>query len=173
MSMQGPIAVVDADAALAATEGDHADRAIVVERCVPAPAAQLFRLWTTSDGLSGWLSPGARVELQLGGAFEVLFDKSQPIGSQGSEGCRVLAFLEPRMLAFTWNAPPHLDRTRAQRTHVVVEFVPEGDSTLVRLTHAGWPDAAWTTEPEWPETFSYFEAAWPRVLAALAEHISG
>ena len=56
---------------------------------------------------------------------------------------------------------------------ISVMELAEADATRVRLTHTGWPRAAWTTEPQWPETFAYFEAAWPRMMDALVAHFAG
>ena len=164
----GPVVIVERGASLAASADDRSERAIVCEVTVPLPPARVWALWTTEAGLASWLSP-AKVDLRPGGAYEVYFDEAAPLGSRGGEGVRVLAFLPERMLAITWNSPPHLATTRDQRTQVVVEFADVAGGTHVRLTHHGWPasglaDAA----SEWPATFAYFERAWGMVTKRLA-----
>lgn len=134
---------------------------------VAASPAEVWALWTTSEGMSSWLTK-AHIELAIGGPFELYFDASQPPGKRGSEGCRVLSFLPERMLSFSWNAPPHL-KTRGEHTWVVLELVPMGTGTAVHLTHSGWPDAR-LTEGDWPATYAYFERAWTGVIEALALH---
>lgn len=167
------VEVVSQGRRLAAATGDIAARAIVKEVEVAAPLAAVWPLWTTSAGLARWLAPRANVELRIGGPYEVLFLEDAPVGSQGSEGCRILAFLPERLLCFTWNAPPHLATTRAAHTWVVVELAPAAAGTRVTVTHLGWPasglaDAA----SEWPATFAYFDRAWGRVLEELAKHLA-
>lgn len=164
----GPVAIVERGASLAAAAEDLSDRAIVREVTVALPPARVWALWTTEAGLASWLAP-ATIDLRPGGRYEVWFDEDAPVGSRGGEGVRVLAFLPERMLAITWNAPPHLATTRDQRTQVVVEFTAVDGGTHVRLTHHGWPasglaDAA----SEWPATFAYFERAWGMVTQRLA-----
>lgn len=157
---------------VAAAAGDVSERAIEVEAWVPALPERAWALWTSSEGLAEWWLPRTRVELRPGGFYELYFMDDAPSGSQGSEGCRVLSFLPGRMLSFSWNAPPHLDRTRSRRTWVVVDFLPERGGTRLRLTHLGWPASEWETEPQWAETFAYFERAWAMVRDLFVSHLT-
>jgi len=155
---------------VAAAAGDVSDRTIVQEVVVPCTPADAFALWSSGEGMAAWWLPGARIELRPGGFYELYFMTDAPIGTRGSEGCRVLSFIPGRMLSFTWNAPPHLDRTRSRHTWVVLDFQSEGQGTRVRLTHLGWPASEWDSEPQWPETFAYFDKAWTKVMELFAEH---
>lgn len=167
-AVRGPVTVVEEGARLGAEPGDLSARAIVHQRWLPRPPAEVWPRWASAEGLTSWLVDRARVELRIGGAYEPLFLLDAPEGAQGAEGCRVLCWLPERMIAFTWNAPPHLERTRRAHTWVVVELEARDGGTALRLTHCGWPERAWG-EPgsQWPETFAYFEAAWGRVLDRL------
>ncbi len=165
-----PAATIDTPSGIAARAGDVSDRRIHHEVVVPAPPAEVFRLWTTEGGMASWWIDTCSIRLEIGGHFELYFLVDAPPGSRGSEGCRILSFVPDRMLSFTWNAPPHLDRTRSRYTWVVLELEPVDDGTRVSLTHLGWPARGWNAEPQWPETFAYFDSAWERVLALLAEH---
>lgn len=153
-----------------AAADDLAPRAIVHEAVVPLPRDRVWPLWASGEGLTRWLVDAAKVELRPGGAYEVYFLKDAPLGLRGSETCRVLSFVPGRMLSFTWNAPPHLARTRWRHTWVVIELEDEAGTTRVRVTHTGWPASGLAREPQWEETFAYFERAWAGVLAALREH---
>lgn len=149
---------------------DISPREIVKEAVVPMARAAAWPLWSTGEGLARWLVNHARVELRPGGAYEISFRDDAPEGLRGSEGCRVLSFVRGRMLSFTWNAPPHLARTRWEHTWVVVELEDEGVHARVRITHTGWPASGLAAEPQWEETFAYFDRAWGGVLEALGEH---
>lgn len=148
------------------------DRTIRVDRSIPGSIADVWRAWTTSEGIRAFLETPATVELRPAGKFEILFQPDSPEGQRGSEGCTVLSYLDKRMLSFTWNAPPLFPDVRngPHKTIVVLEFFPTGaKSTRVVLTHHGWPDAAHTTE-QWDKAYEYFEKAWPNVLTALNEY---
>lgn len=155
----------------AAREGDLSERAVAHERVVARPRAEVWALWSSAEGVTRWLCDEAKIELCPGGAYEIYFLLDQPPGRRGSETCRVLSFVPGRMLSFTWNAPPHLERTRHQHTWVVVELAdaPEG-ATRVAITHTGWPASGLAAEPQWAETFAYFDRAWGRVLDSLESY---
>ncbi|MCA9566049.1 MAG: SRPBCC domain-containing protein, partial [Myxococcales bacterium] len=96
--------------------GDALRAPLIKTATVSADPGEVWRLWTTSEGMAEWWVPKNRIECRVGGHYELYFMQDAPLGSQGSEGCRVLAFLPERMLSFTWNAPPHLSRTRRRFT---------------------------------------------------------
>lgn len=137
---------------------------IVLELTVAAAPSTCFAAWTSAEGLAAWWATHTRIDLRVGGHFELYMMDENPAGTRGSERCRILSYLPDRMVSFTWNAPPTLSNTRDQHTWVVLEFSPVGSGTHVRLTHTGWPADAWDTEPQWAETHAYFARAWALVL---------
>ncbi len=147
---------------------DLSPRAIHHEVIAARPRASVWKQWTTAEGLR-FVVKDARVDLRPGGFYEWYFLENNPPGLRGSEGCRILSFLPERMLSFTWNAPPELKRTRAQHTWVVVQLEDAPGGTKVMLDHLGWPANGLADDPQWRETFTYFERAWARVLELLAQ----
>ncbi len=166
--LAGPVVVAPWGKSFATDGAGMSERMIDEVVVVNAPRAQVWQAWTDASLLSTWMCPACRVELRIGGRFEILFMPDAPEGMQGSDGCRVLSFIPERMLSFSWNAPPPHQYTRSRHTWVVVELTAAGAQTEVRLTHTGWPEltGAWTA------TFEYFEAAWPKVLANLVDHFA-
>ncbi len=151
-----------------ATDAEGMEPQIIVKRRrIPLPVAEVWRLWTTGDGLAEWLVGHSRIDLRLGGPYEFYFDPDEEPGSRGGEGNKILSFLPERMLSFTWNAPPELDYTRERHTHVVVEFAGVDADTLVTLSHLGFPSREQDAHAQWAETFAYFETAWESVFEAL------
>lgn len=151
-----------ADRRAGLTPGSPAVRREVL---VGAPAAAVWRSWTTSAGFEAFFGVRARIELRPGGAYEIYFMDDAPAGERGSEGCQVLSYLPERVLSFSWNAPPDFGELREQHTWVVVELEPEGEGTRVRVTHLGWGAGA-----RWDELRAYFDRAWGVVLDALRSH---
>lgn len=137
-------------------------------------AAAAFAAFTTQSALGDWFGNDARMELRIGGPFEILFlPESSP--ARGSEGCRVLSWIPDRMLSFTWNAPPNMPYVRTLATWVVVEFEDIEQGVRARITHTGWPESGFGADahPEWQQAWTYFQAAWPAVLKGLATHLAG
>lgn len=137
---------------------------LVLEGLVAASPEAVYRLWTTSEGVSAFLGVNALVDGRIGGAFEVEFLPGSPPGERGSEGCRILALEPDRMVVFTWNSPPGFP-TRGIHTWVVLTLSPEAGGTRVRLAHWGHGSG-----PQWDANREYFRSAWGRVLQALTDH---
>jgi uncharacterized protein YndB with AHSA1/START domain len=138
------------------------ERVILKSVTASAPVREVWRAWTTPEGMKEFLGVNANIELKFGGRFEILFSDEPPIGAQGSEGCKVLSYVPERMLSFSWNAPPAQPAMRNQRTFVVLSFAEQGGKTTVELRHAGWG-----TGPDWDASYAYFDRAWDQVLPLL------
>lgn len=155
-------------ALLAAVPAGAQERALVKTVTVKAPVADVWKAWTTREGITSFFAPDARIEARPGGLFEIHINPYASPGLKGADGMTYLALQEPRMLSFTWNAPPSLPAVRAQRTAVTVRLAPAGDGqTEVRLTHTGWGDGG-----EWDRAYGYFDRAWGNVLANLAKRFA-
>ncbi|WP_341887545.1 SRPBCC domain-containing protein [Variovorax sp. YR752] len=139
------------------------ERALHKEVVVAAPIAEVWRAWTTREGVTSFFAPGAEIEARVGGAFHVHFDPFAAPGAKGADDMRYMALQAPTMLSFDWNAPPHLPQVRQQRSFVIVRLKElEGTSTRVSLHHVGWGEGA-----EWDQAHAYFDRAWGAVLANL------
>ena len=127
---------------------------------VPVPIEAVWQAWTTEEGARTFFAPQCRIDFRPGGQYEMYFDLEAPPGSRGGEGCVLLAYEEPVMLSFTWNAPPELPAIRAQRTHVMVNLAPiDAGNTQVTLKHDGWGSGK-----AWQEARKYFIRAWGEVV---------
>ena len=141
-------------------------RSLVMETVVAAGTSDVWSAWASSEGIAAWWDPPeTRIDLRIGGPFELLFAMDQPEGRRGSEGCQYLAYVPGEMVAFTWNAPPHL-ALRETNTWVVITFASLNEtSTAVRLVHTGFLEG-----PDWDAYMEYFVDAWGYVLGQLADH---
>lgn len=154
--------------ALTAAGAAAQERAIVKSVTVKAPVEEVWKAWTTAEGIKSFFAPDARVEPRPGGLFEIHINPYARPGMKGADGMVFLALQEPRMLSFTWNAPPHLPEVRGQRTSVTVRLEPAADgATQVRLTHTGWGD-----DGQWDQAYAYFDRAWGNVLANLGKRFA-
>ena len=137
------------------------DKAIVKEATVTASLDDVWMAWTTTGGVESFFSPNAKVELRVGGPYEIYFDMSAPYGSRGSEFCRVLSYLPKKMLSFEWNAPPSLGELRDIHTIVVLQFEQLPDNNVkVTLNHHGWGEGE-----DWQAVYDYFDKAWGSVMS--------
>jgi len=147
---------------------DQSDRILVKETLVPAALDEVWNAWTTTEGVKTFFSSKAKVELAVGGYFEIYFLLDAPYGSQGSEGCRVLSYLPMEMLSFSWNAPLEFGELREKHTIVVLRFEElEPGKVRVVLSQHGWGKGE-----EWDKLYDYFNKAWSYVLGNLKKRFA-
>lgn len=150
----------------ACSEPAAPERMITEKITVNASVDDVWKAWTTSDGIKTFFAPDAIVEARVGGPFAIYIDPFAPPGMKGADDMVFLAVQDKRMLSFTWNAPPSLPEARKQRTVVVVRFVGRGDTlTDVTINHMGWGEPA--SDGEWGKAYDYFAKSWPNVLKNL------
>jgi len=133
-----------------------ADKVLMLEVTVPAPIAEVWKAFTTSEGLSTWLTPSAVVDLKEGGEWAAHF----PGGSTG--GGTILSFVPEKELVISALAPDKFPTVRATRTKARFQFEPKGGSTVVRLTQTGWKDG-----DEWVKAYEYLTVGNAQLLATL------
>jgi uncharacterized protein YndB with AHSA1/START domain len=142
--------------AAAAVSANPSEKILRVEITVPAPRAEVWKAFATSEGLSSWLAPNSNVELKPGGEWMVHF----PGGSTG--GGNIVSFVPGKEIVVSALAPDKFPTVRAQRTTARFELEDHGKGTLVRLTQTGWKDG-----DEWDRAYEYLTAGNAQLLATL------
>ena len=144
------------------------ERLIEKQGVVKAPIADVWKAWTTREGIRSFFAPDANVDLRPGGLYEMYMNPFAEPGMRGADDMRVMAVQEPTMLTFTWNAPPSNPEIRKQRTMVIVRLKSLDDaSTEVTIHHLGWGESE-----KWDEAYRYFDRAWGNVLANLQKRFT-
>jgi uncharacterized protein YndB with AHSA1/START domain len=132
------------------------DKALIFEVTIPASPTAVWQAFTTSDGLSTWLTPNAVVDLRKGGEWTAHF----PGGKTG--GGTILSFAPEKELTLAAMAPEWFPTVRQQRTTAKFQFFGAGDSTVVRLTQTGWKSGE-----EWDRAYDYLAQGNAQLLATL------
>ena len=142
---------------------------IMVTKVIDAPVADVWKAWTTPEGIESFFAPkAAKVVAEPGGAFELWFGLDHPEGSRGSEGCVFHSVVPMQQLVFEWNAPPTMPTIRRLRTLVYLDFKPlDGNRTSLTLRNFGYGQGE-----EWTRAKAYFAAAWPAVMTSLEQHFA-
>ncbi|HZH98903.1 MAG TPA: SRPBCC domain-containing protein, partial [Fimbriimonadaceae bacterium] len=77
-------------AVFAAGASHAAERMIAKSVDVQAPVAEVWKAWTTPEGLKKFMGIESAIELNHGGKYEWYFSMEPPVGQRGSETCQVL-----------------------------------------------------------------------------------
>jgi uncharacterized protein YndB with AHSA1/START domain len=129
---------------------------LVVERRVSAPPSAVYAYLTESSRWARWQGVDATIEARPGGVFRILMPAGQTARGQFVE------LVPDRRVVFTWGfvdvpgIPPG-------STTVEIDLVPDGDATLVRLTHRGLSG----------EGIEIHRAGWEHYVPRLAAVASG
>jgi uncharacterized protein YndB with AHSA1/START domain len=116
----------------------------VTEGFVNAPAAEVWRLFTTSEGFLATGAAHAEVRLAVGGEIRSHYDPKGKLGDAETIVNEILAYEPERMLAIRIKqAPasfPHRDAVAG--TWTVLYFAPAGENmTHVRIVGLGYDDS--------------------------------
>ncbi|MGH2694426.1 MAG: SRPBCC family protein [Actinomycetota bacterium] len=130
---------------------------LVVERRVSVPPTIVFAYFTDAAKWMAWQGTEAEIELEPGGTWRV------NVTGDGFASGRVVEVVENERVVFTWGWEGEGPPVPPGSSTVVIELVPDGDGTLIRLTHRDLP----------PEEIEIHRLGWEHYSARLAAVAEG
>lgn len=131
---------------------------ITVDFILEMDVSSAWKHWTSEAKLQEWLSVQARVEPKINGAYELFWDPNNP-AENSTIGCKVIAIVPLKLLAFEWKGPvPYAELMNLEPlpTWVQINFEPKGISkTIIHFRHSGWLDSS-----KWVEARNWQLKAW-------------
>jgi uncharacterized protein YndB with AHSA1/START domain len=149
--------LAQAQSSVNVTRDSAPHKSLKLEVSIPASPDAVWQAFSTSDGLSTWLTPGAIVDLRKRGEWTAHF----PGGKTG--GGTILSFIPKREMVMSAMAPEWFPTVRAERTTATFRFLPQGSgSTLVQLDQTGWKEGE-----EWDKAYDYLAKGNAQLLETL------
>ncbi len=138
---------------------------ILIQVTVPLPIPMIYAAWADPLQLAQWLATAARVELRVGGRFELDFGDEPKFSSRGH-----VTRLTPDVdLGFSWQGPAEfaeLLNTAEPPTEVYVRLQESPEGIDVTLEHLGWRSG-----DAWEEARSWHFHFWDERLRRFKDHL--
>lgn len=143
--------------------------ALELEHRYAVPRERVFEAWTNPEVLKRWWAaapsgetPLADVDAREGGSYRL--SMRTDTGDVHTVRGEYREISPPERLAYTWSWEEGPDAAMAgsESTLVVVEFLEDGDGTLVKLTHSGFAS---------DEIRGMHAQGWEAVLANLERNV--
>ncbi|TSD67358.1 SRPBCC domain-containing protein [Inquilinus sp. KBS0705] len=106
------------------------NKPLIVERTLNASADRIWQALTDNSQMKQWYFQLEHFEACVG--FEFSFNGQGAKGEQYVHNCRVTAVEPEKKLSYTWKYESY-----PGESEVSFELFPQGDETLVRITHTG------------------------------------
>lgn len=116
---------------------------LVNEAIINAPVTEVWRLFTTAEGMQSWMVARADIDLRVGGLIRTRYADDGPLGDPKTIVNRVLSFEPERMLSIQVDrAPADFEwRDSVGGMWTVIYFQPlEPGMTHVRIVGMGFGD---------------------------------
>ncbi len=103
---------------------------VINEAIVNAPVAEVWKAWTTKEGMESWMVAKTDVDLRVGGLWRTSYSKASNLDDDTSIHQSILAFDPGHMFSFrTMKAPKNFPFPNAiLKTWTVVYFEAVGDA---------------------------------------------
>ena len=146
------------------------ERVLRHEGVLAAPLEEVWKTFTTADGLRTFLAPVVALDFRIGGKWEVSADPHGQLGDPGNIVNEVISFLPLSMISVRVARPPSTFRHPEIVTQVwtVYQFERVGaDRTRLTVSMAGWK-----TGTDWDETYAFFERGNAYTMAQLQKRFT-
>ncbi len=115
---------------------------LTIKRRIKAPAAKIFAAWTQPQALAQWFGPEqistsrAEIDAHVGGRFRIVMNDADGERHEVSGVYREVVPNEKLVFTWAWVTMPE------RESLVTVQLKPDGDATMLTLTHEQLFDAA-------------------------------
>lgn len=142
-----------------------ADRSLIQEAVIDAPVAEVWRLFTTDEGVREWMAPRVKVDLRVGGELRTSYNADSTLDDEDTIVNRVLSYLPGRMIAIrNVQAPTSLQHGELfKQAWSVVSFdAVDEQRTNVRIAGLNYGEG-----PQWDVLYDHFDKGNAYLLGVL------
>jgi uncharacterized protein YndB with AHSA1/START domain len=132
------------------------ERVLRYEISLNAPKEEIWKAFTTCNGLSLWLAPIAVVDLRVGGYITTQYEKHARIGDPGTVDTKIVNYIDGEMLTLEIDMNEHFAQLLKGEDHTlqeIIQFVDLGPSqTRLISSTVGWGEGL-----DWDDAYAFYE----------------
>lgn len=145
------------------------ERVLRHEGIVLASVAEVWKLFTTTDGLRSFAAPVVHLDFRIGGKWEASYKTDARIGDPENIVNEILSYLPFEMLSIhIVSTPPAFPSPMvAKQVWTVMQFEERGTSQMsLKVSMLGWQSG-----PEWDQVYAFFERGNASTISSLQRRV--
>ena len=132
------------------------ERFLRLELIVNTPIREVWKAFTTEEGMKTWMSPVVKADFRIGGSVKTNYNKNAIIGDKGTITLGITNYIPDELITYKvtlTDAFPEKCRMEDQNLQEIVQFKSLGkEKTKIISNMIGWGIGK-----EWDETYFFFE----------------
>lgn len=116
---------------------------IIIEGEVNAPVEEVWKAFTTKEGIESWMAPAADIDLHIGGAMRTNYNPNGKLGDSSTITNTILSYDPLRMLSIKATGVPEdfpFKKAIKNMWSVIYFEVLPNNHTLVRVISLGYSE---------------------------------
>jgi uncharacterized protein YndB with AHSA1/START domain len=134
----------------------YGDKVLQLSIIVPATVKEVWKLFTTDEGLEKWIAPVAKIDMKIGGSIRTNYDSNKTVDDSSSIKLDIINYIEYEMLTLKVNLNnsfPAEAKKEDKNLQEILQFVKVGEhETKIISTMVGWGQGS-----HWDKAYSFFE----------------
>jgi len=134
----------------------YGDKVLQLSIIVPATVKEVWKLFTTDEGLKKWIAPVAKIDMKIGGSIRTNYDSNKTVDDSSSIKLDIINYIEYEMLTLKVNLNnsfPAEAKKEDKNLQEILQFVKVGEhETKIISTMVGWGQGS-----NWDKAYSFFE----------------
>jgi uncharacterized protein YndB with AHSA1/START domain len=134
----------------------YGDKVLQLSIIVPATVKEVWKLFTTDEGLKKWIAPVAKIDMKIGGSIRTNYDSNKTVDDSSSIKLDIINYIEYEMLTLKVNLNnsfPAEAKKEDKNLQEILQFVKVGEhETKIISIMVGWGQGS-----HWDKAYSFFE----------------
>ncbi len=134
----------------------YGEKVLQLSITIPLKKEEVWKLFTTTDGLKKWIAPVAKIDMKMGGWIRTNYDLSKPFDDSTSIKLDIINYIENEMLTLKVNLNNNFSeeaKKEDKNLQEILQFIDVGKGeTKIRSTMVGWGQGS-----HWDKAYSFFE----------------